>query len=263
MTGDGAAGECPSTDKPFGDKVKGIVEGFLDVLLPRCCVLCRSPLSMGAYRWICPSCAGKIPTPPAACPRCALPFPSEAALADSPGHLCANCRRGAHRFAKAYSLGLYEGSLRELIHHYKYGGKIHLKDDLVTLLLERAGLMARGSAYNAMVHVPMHHSRLVSREFDQSRVLASELGRRTGMPHLPRVLERIHATPAQVGLSKVERRRNVRSAFRVVKPEAIANKRLLLVDDVMTSGATVNECTRMLQRSGASAVEVVTLARAM
>ena len=166
-----------------------------------------------------------------------------------------------HRFAKAYSMGLYAGPLRELIHHYKYGGKVHLKDDLVTLLLERTGFVAEGRCYDALVHVPIHQSKVAAREFDQSRVLARELARRTAIPHLAETLERIRATPAQVGLRQVERRRNVRGAFRVSQPEAIENKRLLLVDDVMTSGATVNECTRVLQRAGATRVEVVTLAR--
>ncbi len=243
-------------------KDRCFLEGVLDVVLPRQCVLCGTGLGKGTYHWFCEACAAGIPTPPARCPKCALPFQSEVALAHSPEHICGDCRRGVHRFAKAHAVGTYEGCLRELIHMYKYGGKVRLKDDLVTLLLERTEVTGDRGAYDVLLHVPIHSSKVASREFDQAHVLAREFSRRTGIPHLEGVLERTRATAPQVGLSRAERRRNMRGAFRVSRPGAILNRRVLLVDDVITSGATVNECTRELKRAGASRVEVLALARA-
>jgi ComF family protein len=186
-----------------------------------------------------------------------LPFENEHPLHGT--GLCALCRRGATEFDWARGYGVYEGSLRHLIHLLKYGGMEPLARPLGMRL---AVLPAQAGPVDLIVPVPLDRGRRRARGFNQSELLAKEVGRLTGVGVDARVLRRRRATQTQTGLTHRQRRLNVRGAFVVGRPAAIAGKSIALVDDVITTGATAAACAHVLKGAGASRVVVLALARA-
>jgi ComF family protein len=192
------------------------------------------------------------------CTSCGTPFQNRFPL-DEQGR-CALCRAGLRGFDAACCFGAYEGVLRELIHIYKYG-KVRTLARPLSGLLVRA--LARDERYDLVTPVPLHWSRRWSRGFNQSDLLAREVTRRTGIP-FARTLRRARVTAAQAGLSNTARRRNVASAFecrRLLGSAAFEGKRILLIDDVMTTGSTAAACARELRKAGAARITLLTLAR--
>jgi ComF family protein len=214
---------------------------------------------MTANPFFCPDCWGTLPRlSPPWCPRCGLPFASPVALRHSPTHLCAACREHEPPYDRARSAVAYEGVAATAIHVMKYQRRRLLARPLGELLLPMADMLG---PVDGVVPVPLHVERLREREFNQALALARTVSRETGWPLRWALLERIRPTRAQVGLDAVERRRNVRRAFRVRDDDAAQGARLLLIDDVMTTGSTVHECARVLKRAGAASVQVLTVAR--
>jgi ComF family protein len=186
------------------------------------------------------------------CSSCRTPFQNAFPL-DANGR-CALCRSGLRGFDAAYSFGTYEGVLRELIHLYKYGKVKTLARPLSGLL---AQALPRDEAFDAAVPVPLYWRRHLQRGFNQAELLARGLSRRTGIP-VVRALGRLRPTPAQAGLSNSARRQNVSQAFRA---RGVQGKRILLIDDVMTTGATAASCAAALKQAGARRVSLLTVAR--
>jgi ComF family protein len=186
------------------------------------------------------------------CASCRTPFHNAFPL-DADGR-CALCRSGLRGFDAAYSFGAYEGVLRELIHLYKYGRVKTLAWPLSGLL---AQALPRDEAFDAAVPVPLYWRRRLQRGFNQAELLARGLSRRTGIP-VVRALGRRRPTPAQAGLSNSARRQNVSQAFRA---RNVQGKRILLIDDVMTTGATAASCAAALKQAGARRVSLLTVAR--
>lgn len=162
------------------------------------------------------------------------------------------------QFEAVYSFGLYEAELRELIHLFKFGGVRSLAAPFGRWLAEA---MPRQQRFDALVPVPLHWWRWLRRGFNQSALLARELSGRTGLPLLEGALQRVRATPQQALLTRGGRRRNVARAFQVARPALVAGRRLMLVDDVYTTGATLNACAAELKKAGATHVSTLTLAR--
>ena len=148
--------------------------------------------------------------------------------------------------------------LAEAIHLFKYRGKTLLAGPLGTLLLDAMGRLPK---VDGLVPVPLHPSRLREREFNQALLLCDYLKDRSGLPVIPDGLERVRETPPQIGLAHAARRGNVRRAFVPKRPERIEGRRIVLIDDVLTTGATVNDCARALKKAGAEIVCVLTVAR--
>jgi ComF family protein len=193
------------------------------------------------------------------CVDCRTPFANPFPL-DAEGR-CALCRSGLRGFDAAYCFGAYEGVLRELIHLYKYGAVKTLARPLGDLL---ARALPRDERFDGITPVPLHWLKFWSRGFNQSALLAQVLARRSGIPLLP-ALRRTRFTAAQASLSNSSRRRNVAAAFRVRRLGGFARKlegrRILLIDDVMTTGATAAACANALKRAGAARVALLTIAR--
>lgn len=169
-------------------------------------------------------------------------------------------------FRRARAGALYRAAapddpLRRALHRYKYARDITMARPLGTLFATAGNTV--GSDLELIVPVPLHLTRLRWRGFNQAQLLARPLSRSTGVPIDTHALDRIRPTRAQVGLHEHERRANVRGAFRVYDRARVANRRILLVDDVYTTGATVNECARVLRNAGANSVDVLVLARAI
>lgn len=190
------------------------------------------------------------------CVRCRTAFLSEDPL-DVDG-CCGLCRAGETEFHAAYSFGHYENELRRLIQLMKYDGVRTLAPRLGRWLAEA---LPRSERFDAIVPVPLHWLRFLQRGFNQSVLLGRELSRRTGIPLRTGVLRRVKATPKQTLLDDKGRRMNVRRAFRAVNPAAVRDRRILLLDDVLTTGATLNACARVLKEAGAAHVSTLTLAR--
>ncbi|MEZ5402582.1 MAG: ComF family protein [Bryobacteraceae bacterium] len=167
------------------------------------------------------------------------------------------CRLGGRPYDEAWSYGAYEGTLRSLVHLLKYERIPTLAEPLGALL---ARALPRDRRFDVIVPVPMHWRRRWMRGFNQAELLAAEVARRTGMP-VAKILSR-ESRPVQAGLSSAERRRNAAGAFAARRLDAVAGSRVLLVDDVLTTGSTVAACARVLKRAGAVRVSVLTLARA-
>ncbi|MGC8793004.1 MAG: phosphoribosyltransferase family protein [Bryobacteraceae bacterium] len=238
--------------------IREVGAAALSLLFPDECRVCGRPLWRASRIPVCDACL-RPPEPLSAehfCACCRTPFLNRAPL-DGDG-LCALCRRGLNGFDAAYSWGAYEGRLRELIHLFKYGGVRPLGRVLGEWI---ALAMPREERFDAIVPVPLHWRRRWRRGFNQSEVLASAIARRYGTK-VSRVLRRVRATASQAGLKHSARRANVAGAFRVRRGASLPGLRVLLVDDVMTTGATASACARALKEAGARYVAVLTLARA-
>jgi ComF family protein len=237
--------------------VKRVVCGLLDLLFPDECRLCHQPLHEVSRIPVCASCLSE-PEPLAAeffCATCHTPFVNRAPL-DEAGQ-CSLCRLGLNGFDQVYSFGAYEGSLRELIHLYKFGGVQPLSRPLGALL---ARALPRETNFDAIVPMPLHWRRRWERGFNQSDFLAQEIARRWNTP-VRRLVHRKRATVPQAGLTSAQRRLNVRAAFSVKPGLKLTGQRILLIDDVLTTGATASACARALKRAGASQVTFLALAR--
>jgi len=171
--------------------------------------------------------------------------------------LCRLCAAGITAFDGAWSCGAYDGKLRDLIHLFKYGRMLPL-GGLFGAIMARA--YPRDQLFEVIVPVPSHWRRKFWRGFDQAAVLAQELSRRTGIP-MVQALRRTRHTAPQAGLTRRQRRDNMRNCF-VAAPEVVRGRRVLLIDDVLTTGATANAAAAALRAAGASHVGVFTLARA-
>jgi len=193
------------------------------------------------------------------CSQCKTPFQNRFQL-DLEGR-CALCRAGARGFDAAYCFGFYEGALRDLIHLDKYSGMKPLAKPLGEYL-SRALPLDEG--FDAVVPMPLHWRRRFERGFNQATLIAAQVARRRNIPVLHAV-RRVRATRTQTGLTNAKRRDNVSGAFRVSRRveqgRSLKGMRILLVDDVMTTGATGSACGSVLKRAGAKSVTLLTLAR--
>jgi ComF family protein len=225
-----------------------------DVVFPPVCLSCRSGLV--THDALCPACWSRIDfIRPPLCDRLGLPMPydtggtmiSAAAAAEPPS------------YERARAVAHYTGVMRELVHDFKFSDW-HAARKLLSRLMAEAGKTLIAEA-DVLVPVPLSRARLISRRFTQSALLAQDLSRSSGIVYEPLALIRTRATPRQVGLTRAERRLNVRGAFAVppAKAARIAGQRVLLVDDVITTGATCGSAARALKRAGAQ-VDVLALA---
>jgi ComF family protein len=234
---------------------------LLNLILPPVCPICQTLLN-GKEKDLplCPTCRTAIkPIHPPYCPHCGLPEPS----GDGAGYLCGSCLKERWYFEVHRSSGLYEGALKEAIHTFKYGGVFPLVKVFGDLLQPTLQTLSREYPVGVMIPVPLHIRRLRERGFNQAFLLVRELSRRIGIPYEGRALKKIKDTPVQISLKKRERRKNLTGVFLVRDMEAIQGKSIVLVDDVYTTGATVNECSRTLLKAGAERVAVLTVARAL
>jgi ComF family protein len=170
---------------------------------------------------------------------------------------CGLCRSGLQGFDAVYSYGSYEGSLRKLIHLFKYSGVVPLAAPFGRFL---AQVLPRDQRFDVIVPMPLHWRKRWQRGFNQAELLAKEIARRWNVP-IERAVRRRRGTVAQAGLSNAQRRKNVAHVFETRKGKPLEGKRVLLVDDVFTTGATASSCARVLKRAGAAHVTLLALAR--
>lgn len=237
--------------------VDGVALSCLDVLLPPLCLSCGVPVGCGGA--LCATCWKRIhfiDSPMCQC--CGLPFEAPCFQDD----LCPRCQDEPNDFASARAAFVYDDNSREIVLGFKHGDQTHAA-------LAFARWMARaGESYwkeaNLIVPVPLHRWRLFRRRYNQSALLARSLAKVTGKRTRMQGLARIRATESQGHLDRKSRAKNVADAFVVPERERpeIRNATVVLIDDVMTTGATLNECARTLRSAGAKKVFALTLAKA-
>lgn len=240
---------------PFA--VRKLPAALFNLVFPDECRVCGKTLQQVSRIPVCPACL-QAPQPLIAeffCIDCKTAFLNASPL-DEAGR-CGLCRRGLTGFDASYSFGEYDGTLRKLIHLFKYSHMQPLAGPLGKMILS---VLPRETRFDMVVPMPLHWARQWKRGFNQSELLARVVSRRTGIP-LIRAVRRRRATPPQAGLSNAQRRTNVAGAFRIRKRSPMRGRHVLLVDDVMTTGATLSACASALKRAGAGRVTVLTLAR--
>jgi len=240
--------------------MKSILSSVADFIFPPKCLLCGRSAADHPSKLICPPCLLQIKyiTGPT-CPKCGLPFVSPA----QKDHFCQKCLTAKKYFTRARSVGYYHGILLDAIHKFKYNGKTAFSFLLGDLLANCSFGVIDFQGYDLLIPVPLHKKRLKERGFNQSLLLAVRIRKRSKIPIDYLSLKRIRWTDPQIGLSVDERLRNIRGAFWVKNQKKILGKKILLVDDVYTTGSTVNECSKTLIKSGARRVDILTLARAV
>lgn len=238
-----------------GGTIRALFAAALDIALPRLCAVCRQPVD---GQGLCPACWATLSfiTRPF-CERLGIPFVYD----PGPGILSMEAIAAPPSYRRARAAVRFDEVSRSLVHALKYSDRLDVAPMMARWLHQAGRELLEGA--DAIVPVPLHWRRRWARRFNQSAVLATEVSALCGVPVALGALKRVKATAQQVGLSRPQRASNVQGAFRV-PPEGkaqIAGRTLVLLDDVLTSGATVDGCARVLLRAGAANVDVLVFAR--
>ena len=249
----------------LGDSIPGksLLEAALGFIYPNTCQLCEveqasaSEGYVGGRCWSAPGGLKFIRSP--YCQKCGLPYEGEI----SGDFVCGNCHEMKLHFNWARAAVVANPFLLGIIHRYKYQAQVWLEPFLGDLLIRRAAPELRGQGWDAILPVPLHPVKRRERAFNQAERLASYLGREVDLPVKTRLLHRVLPTRTQTRLSRRDRQDNVRQAFKVRRHDSLRGQRVILVDDVLTTGATTSACAKALLQAGVSKVGVWTVARGL
>ena len=238
-----------------------VADALLSVLIAPVCAACRDPLEWPTRGAVCEGCWARIvPISPPVCDRCGEPLRSwDARRTGAPGRasgLCRRCQDGPGAVSKSRSVGAYDGTLRAVVHALKYDGRRSLAEPLARRMRVAGADVLDGA--DGVVPVPLHRARRRSRGFNQAEDLSAHLG----LPVLG-ALRRRRATRTQADLTAPERQANVRNAFALRRRVRVRGLCVVLVDDVSTTGATLEACAQALKAAGAREVRALTAARAV
>jgi len=232
---------------------------LLDLLFPPLCHVCKAFIPKAGDLFLCADCLHKISflvSP--LCTSCGTPFTTASGL----DHTCGACLSHPP-FHTGRSATLFAGPVQELIHRFKYGHRVHLSEPLGLLTARALDHFCSEAGPDLIVPVPLHKRRLRQRGYNQSQLIGAVLSKQWRVPLEVGNLRRVRWTEPQTSLDAVDRRDNVRGAFAVRDPRRLQGRRLLLVDDVLTTGSTIRACAEALGEAGAAAVYVVTVARSV
>jgi ComF family protein len=251
-----SAPETKAPGQTSGQSLLGLLSsGLVDLIMPPVCLSCREPI--GTRDALCAQCwdgTDFISTPH--CDRLGIALPY------ATGDIMVSAAAAARPppYARARAVGHYRGTLQRLVHSFKFRDRHDIRR-LFGTWLQQAGQELIAEA-DLLVPVPLSRLRLLNRRFNQAAILAQEISRRSGLPIRAQGLNRTRRTQRQIGLTAEQRRLNVRGAFRVPTRELphIRGSRVLLIDDVITTGATAEACTKALKQAGAANVDVLAVA---
>lgn len=242
------------------DKLKPWWQAGLAFVYPEACQLCGERRAKPDEGLVCSQCWTQVRfIRPPFCERCGLPFAGEITTPFE----CSNCRGMELHFTAARSAVVARGVVLEAIHRYKYQQAMWFEPFLVDLFLREALPALRGANWDCVVPVPLFPAKQREREFNQAARLAKALAKALHLPVESRWLRRVQPTLTQTRLSREQRASNVRRAFALPDGAKLATQRVILVDDVFTTGATTSACARVLRAAGAGAVCVWTVARGL
>ncbi|MBU5611516.1 ComF family protein [Geomonas azotofigens] len=240
-----------------------LLRPLIDLLFPPLCHACKGTIPVTGTEetppqpFICTDCLGKIAfLASPLCTLCGAPFATE----NGSDHICGTCLSHPP-FHTSRSAAVLGGPLQELIHRFKYGGKTHLGEPLALLAFQRLEDFLCEAAPDCVVPVPLHRKRLRQRGYNQSQLIGEVLGKKLRVPQVVGNLRRLRWTEPQTGLDAGDRVTNVKGAFGVRDPKVLAGKRVLLVDDVFTTGSTLGACVDALREAEVARVAAVTVAR--
>jgi len=227
---------------------------IVNFLYPPICPICGAPVEEA--HCLCPECYKHLNFITEPCCRiCGRPFEYKG-LSDL---ICGSCMKKAPAFSMARSVLEYDDFSKQLILAYKHGDRTNLTPLLVKFLLQAENVIFQN--VDMIIPVPLHWTRFWKRRYNQSSLLGKALGKKLGIPCYSNILKRVRMTESQGKKTRQAREKNIKNAFRVARPDAIKGKKILLIDDVMTTGATITECTKILRKAGAKEVKVITLYR--
>jgi ComF family protein len=253
----------PSDRDPADSRASRIIDSLLNLLYPESCLACASPVSRARERGVCGGCWNKLlqlRVSDPVCPACGIPY---AGFADAPreAHLCVTCVLSLPPFSGARAFGYYGSVLRRVIQALKFDGRRDLTVILAPLLASTFLEVWSPADFDLVVPIPLHPRRERERGYNQATLLAAPFGRTVGLPVNARALNRNRNTSPQVGLSDADRAHNVKHAFDCARPALVKGRRILLIDDVMTTGSTMASACDALLDEGAKRVSALTLAR--
>ncbi|MEO6034006.1 MAG: ComF family protein [Verrucomicrobiota bacterium] len=232
----------------------------LSFFYPENCQICHEHRATPAEGYVCVDCwtdVRFIQEP--SCQRCGLPYEGEITGVFE----CSNCREMDLHFISARSAVVARGLVLDVIHRYKYSRALWFEPFLADLLNRQAQPALENQKWDLIVPVPLHALKQREREFNQAERLARQLSRVTRIPMSAKLLERVEFTRTQTALTRTQRADNVRHAFRIRKKTRLDGQRIILLDDVLTTGATTSACAKVLQKAGAGEICVWTVARGL
>ena len=231
-----------------------LIKGVLNAIYPPRCLNCNAALGLFNNEILCGICYGKIRLNRAPfCKRCGR---SSAVEGDS----CSHCATHKYNFDRAYSACIYEGVIRECIHKFKYNSSLQARGLFYGLMSDFAQRYLDMINFDLIIPIPLHRVKLRQRTFNQSKILAKNISDRFGIPLLENNLIKTRFGKPQIKLQYSQRFKEIKDSFKMLRPFKVKDKACLLIDDVFTTGATANECSRVLRGAGASKVIVFTLA---
>jgi ComF family protein len=244
----------------FAASIQHWLNTGLGFLYPENCQLCGEQRATAREGYVCGDCRTQVRfIRPPFCGRCGLPYPGDLTTPFE----CSNCREVELHFSSARSAVVARGMVREAIHRYKYQRALWFEPFLADLLIGEAKPVLREQPWDYIVPVPLHPVKQRQREFNQAERLATHLSAATGIPLNKRLLRRIMPTATQALLTREQRAKNMRGAFAMTGQSGLDGQRIVLLDDVFTTGATTSACAKVLRAAGASDVCVWTVARGL
>lgn len=240
------------------NKLKKIYNNLLEILFPTNvkCALCNIEIATSvADKYLCDDCFKNLPLITGkTCLKCGEPLYSQAKY-------CLRCKNSTFNFSCAYSYGAYDGSLKQLIHNFKFNNKPYLDKCLAHMLVITYIMkIAHKHKIDAVTYVPIHKSRLKQRGYNQCELLSQEFCKQTNLPLMKNLIIKTKNTKAQASLSLTDRKTNLNNAFELTNKEIVNGKNFLLIDDIFTTGSSCEECSILLKKNGANKIIVLTVA---
>lgn len=243
----------------FNRVTSNILKGLINLFYPPQCAACNKPIDSQDSIALCKECLNKIKrNDPPFCTRCG----KHLYISIEPP-VCSYCKEGRIYFDRAYSIFLYEGLIKELIHKLKYNKKLSIAKTLSNLAIDFINYNLNMTEVDYIIPVPLHRKRSLEREFNQSYLIAKDISTTFEKPILKNKLIRLKPTTSQTALSRNARFENLRGAFVAKDKKIFLDRCILLVDDVFTTGATINEASRVLKECNAKEVIAITIARGL
>lgn len=234
--------------------MKNILKNFMNILAPDDikCIACDAELSCDNKYGLCDKCLAKMPVIKKPCNKCGREIFDD-------GKYCFDCKEGGFAFDRVYSCLNYEDFAVSLVYNLKYGGAKYLAKYMAQLIADK--IKEENIAFDFIVPVPLNENRERTRGFNQAKLIADQVAKILDCK-VETCLDRIKDTPFQASLARIERIENVKGAFEVVDKKIVKGKNILLLDDIYTTGSTVNECSKVLKNNKANKVFVITYASA-
>lgn len=239
---------------------KSWLDAGLNFIYPAFCQICGENRASSDEGYVCADCWTDVRfIQPPFCARCGLPYDGVITTSFE----CSNCREMELHFSSARSAVVARGVVLDVIHRYKYSRALWFEPFVADLLIRQAKPVLAEQKWDWIVPVPLHGLKKREREFNQAERLGAHLARATNIPLNSGLLERVQPTRTQTLLTRKERMANVRSAFRLQKKQSLQGQKIVLLDDVLTTGATTSACAKILHAAGASEICVWTVARGL